>query len=164
MSNSIFIVAMLLIGFGLYFSISRKWKKREEEINSFAYEMQRELQKTDQCISKGTDYYKWVQEFYTQQGYTLSKHPDFVTDFILKKEKEITFVRIQTPADNQSITAKSFQTFVGQTVLYALDNPLYASYELKWSYVAPKMLCDQSARIFISKHEERLHFELIKEA
>ena len=50
MSNSIFIVAMLLIGFGLYFSISRKWKKREEEINSFAYEMQRELQKTDQCI------------------------------------------------------------------------------------------------------------------
>ncbi len=164
MSNSIFIVSMLLIGFGLYFSISRKWKKREEEINSFAYDMQRELQKTDQCVSKGIDYYKLVQEFYTQLGYTISKHPDFVTDFILKKEKEITFLRIQSPSDNQSITAKSFQTFVGQTVLYALENPLYASYELKWSYVASKMMCDQSARIFISKHEERLHFELIKEA
>lgn len=163
MSNSIFIVAMLLIGFGLYFSISRKWKKREEEINSFAYDMQRELQKTDQCISKGVDYYKLVQEFYTQQGYTLSKHPDFVTDFILKREKEIRFVRIQSPSDNQSITAKSFQTFVGQTVLYALENPLYASYELRWSYVCPKMMCDQSAKIFISKHEGRLSFELIKE-
>jgi len=161
MSNSIFIVAMLLIGFGLYFSISRKWKKREEKINSFAYDIQRELQKTDQCVTKGIDYYKLVQEFYTQQGYTISKHPDFVTDFILKKEKEITFVRIQSPGDHQSITAKSFQTFVGQTVLYALDNPLYASYALKWSYVCSKMMCDQSAKIFISKHEDKLRFELI---
>lgn len=163
MSNSIFIVAILLIAYGLYYSINRKWKKREKELNSFAYEMQRELQKTDQPVSKGIDYYKRVEEFYKEQGYTVTKHPDFVTDFILKKDKEITFIRIQSPNNNQSVTANTLQGFVGQTVLYALNNPLYASYELKWSYVCSKMLCDRSAKIFIDKYRDKVNFELIKE-
>lgn len=162
MSNSIFVMTLLLIGLGLYFAINKKWKKREAELNSFAYEMQREFAQKTQSVNSGVNYYKKVQEVYEGQGYTVSKHPDYATDFIAKKAKDIVFIRVQAPGDNQSITAKLFQTFIGQTVLYAMDNPLYGAYTLQWHYVCSKMMCDQSARIFIKGHEERLKFELIE--
>lgn len=163
MSNSIFIIVMLLIGFGLYISVKRKWSKREDELNSFAYEMQRDFAETTVSLNKGVDYYKTVSSFYEQLGYTVSKHPDFATDFIAKRNKEIIFIRVQSPSEKSDITAKVFQTFIGQTVLYAMDNPLYSSYQLSWVYVCSKMFCDQSAKIFIKKYENRLNFELIKE-
>ena len=162
MSNSIFIIALVLLGLGLYYSINRKWKKRENELNDFAFEMQREFAQKTHSLNKGVDFYKEVQNFYENKGYTLSKHPDFPTDFIAKKDKEIRFIRIQSPDNKQSITANLFQTFIGQTVLYAMDNPVYESYELKWSYVCSKMLCDQSARIFIKRYENKVDFELIE--
>ena len=162
MSNSIFIIIMLLIGFGLYVSVKRKWSKREVELNNFAYEMQRDFAESTVSLNKGVDYYKTVSSFYEQQGYTISKHPDFATDFIAKKNKEILFIRVQSPSEKTDISAKVFQTFIGQTVLYAMDNPIYSSYELSWVYVCSKMLCDQSARIFIKKYENRLKFEVIK--
>jgi len=162
MSNSIFIIAFFLIIYGLYFSINRKWKKRENELSNLAYEMQREFaQKTD-SLNKGVDYYANVKAFYEDQGYTISKHPDFATDFIAKKEKDILFIRVQSPSDNQDITANHFQSFVGQTVLYALDNPLYSPYTIHWSYVCSKMMCDHSARTFMKRYEDRLKFELIE--
>ncbi len=162
MSNSIFVVAMLLIAFGLYISLSRKWRKRETELNNFAYEMQRDFAQNTVSLNKGVDYFKQVQSFYEQQGYNVSKHPDFTTDFIAKKGKEICFIRIQSPMEKSDISAKVIQTFIGQTVLYAMDNPLYDNYRLSWSYVCSKMLCDKSARIFINKHADRLKFELIE--
>lgn len=162
MSNSIFFIALAIIIYGLYYSINRKWKKRERELNDFAYDMQREFaQKTD-SLNKSVDYYAHVKSFYEDQGYTMTKHPDFATDFIAKKEKEIVFIRVQSPNETHNINANAFQTFVGQTVLYALDNPLYASYTIHWSYVCSKMMCDQSARIFIKRYESRLNFELIE--
>lgn len=162
MSNSIFIIAMLLVGAGLYISVNRKWKKRETELNNFAYEMQRDFAENTVSLNKGVDYYKTVQSFYEQQGYTITKHPDFATDFIAKKDKSILFIRVQSPTERSDITAKVFQTFIGQTVLYAMDNPLYENYELSWSYVCSKMMCDKSARIFINKYENKLKFELIE--
>ncbi len=162
MSNSIFIIAMLLLGTGVYLSISRKWKKRENELNNFAYEMQRDFAENTVSLQKGVDYYETVQSFYEQQGYTVSKHPDFSTDFIAKKEKNILFIRVQSPMEKSDITAKSYQTFIGQTVLYAMDNPLYENYELSWAYVCSKMMCDKTARIFINKYQNKLTFELIE--
>ncbi len=162
MSNSIFIIALLLLGGALYFYLNYKWKKREQKVNDFAYEMQRDFAASTQTLNKGVDYYKSVQDFYEDRGYTLSKHPDFTTDFIAKKEKSILFIRIQAPHDKQSITAKLFQVFVGQTVLYALDNPLYAAYDLSWTYVCSRMMCDRTARIYMKRYENRLKFELIE--
>jgi len=162
MSSSVFIIAMLLLGAGLYISISRKWKKRETELNNFAYEMQRDFAENTVSLKKGVDYYKTVHSFYEEQGYTISKHPDFSTDFIAKKEKSILFIRVQSPMEKSDITAKSFQTFIGQTVLYAMDNPLYENYELAWTYVCSKMMCDKSARLFINKYQDKLKFELIE--
>ena len=162
MSNAIFIIALVLLGYGLYVSVNRKWKKRENELNDFAYEMQREFAESTVSLNKSIDYYKTVQSFYEAQGYTVSKHPDFSTDFIAKKEKTILFVRVQTPNEKSDITAKSFQAFIGQTVLYAMNNPLYESYELSWAYACSKMMCDQTARIFIKKYENKLKFELIE--
>ena len=162
MSNSIFIIAILLVGVGLYISVSRKWKKRETELNNFAYEMQRDFAENTVSLNKGVDYYKTVQSFYEEQGYSVSKHPDFATDFIAKKDKNILFIRVQSPTERSDISAKVFQTFIGQTVLYAMDNPLYESYELSWSYVCSKMMCDKTARIFINKYENKLKFELIE--
>ncbi len=162
MSNSIFVIAIMLVGVGLYISLSRKWKKREIELNNFAYEMQRDFAESTVSLKKGIDYYKTVQSFYEQQGYTVSKHPDFATDFIAKKEKSILFIRVQNPTERSDITAKSFQTFIGQTVLYAMDNPLYAVYDLSWAYVSSKMVCDKTARLFINRYENKLKFELIE--
>lgn len=162
MSNSIFIIVLIIILYGLYYSINRKWKKRELELNDFAYDMQREFAQKTETLNKGVDYYSDVKVHYESQGYTVSKHPDFPTDFIAKKEKDIFFIRVQSPSDNQDITANRFQVFVGQTVLYALDNPLYASYTIHWSYVCSKMMCDQSARIFMKRYENRLQFDLIE--
>lgn len=164
MSNSIFIIALILVGAGLYISVSRKWKKREAELNNFAYEMQRDFAESTVTINKSVDYYKTVKDFYENQGYTISKHPDFTTDFIAKKDKDILFIRVQSPSERSDITAKSFQTFIGQTVLYAMDNPLYEAYEISWAYVCSKMMCDKSARLFINKYENKLKFELIEAA
>lgn len=162
MSNSIFVMMLALLGLGLYFYINNKWKKRESALNEFAFEMQREFAKKTQSVSSGTDYFKKVQAFYEAQGFNVSKHPDFVSDFIAKKAKDIIFIRVQTPDNTQGISANSFQTFIGQTVLYAMDNPLYGAYNLHWHYVCSKMMCDQSARIFIKRYENKLKFELIE--
>lgn len=162
MSNSIFIIALAIIVYGLYYSINRKWKKRENELNDFAYDLQREFAQKTESLNTGVDYYTNVKAFYQDQGYTISKHPDFATDFIAKKAKDIIFIRVQSPNETQNVNANVFQTFVGQTVLYALDNPLYASYTLHWSYVCSKMMCDQSARIFMKRYENKLKFELIE--
>jgi hypothetical protein len=162
MSSVLFVVLFFALVGGLYFYINKKWSKRQTEVNEFAFEMQRELRVNTETISKSVNYYKTVQDFYEAKGYSVSKHPDFTTDFMAKKEKEILFIRIQSPQDKQDITAKSFQGFVGQSVLYALDNPLYESYTIKWDYVCSKMLCDQSVRIFMNKYKERLGFELIE--
>ncbi len=155
---------LALLGLGLYFYINKKWKKRESALHEFTFEMQREFAKKTQSLSSGADYYKNVQAFYEAQGFSTTKHPDFVTDFIAKKAKNIIFIRVQTPDNTQSITANSFQTFIGQTVLYAMDNPLYEAYDLQWHYVCSKMMCDQSARIFIKRYEDKLKFELIEAA
>ncbi len=162
MSSSLFILSILFLGFATYYYLNQKWKKRESAINDFAFEIQKELRQSNTVISQGIDYFKQVQMHFEAQGYSLSKHPDFSTDFIAKKDKEIRFIRVQGPQERADITAKVYQTFVGQTVLYALNNPLYASYELKWSYVCSKMMCDRSAKIYISKYEDRLTFELIE--
>jgi len=162
MSNTIFIIAFFALGTGMYFYANQKWKKRESEFDEFAYKMQRDFNASTPTLDTGIDFYKRVERFYEEQGYTLSKHPDFATDYIGKKEKEILFIRLQTPDNKQDITAKLIQTFVGQTVMYALDNPLYSSYTLNWAYACSKMMCDQSARIYIKKYEERLRFDLVE--
>jgi len=162
MSNTIFILGFFLLGGGVYFYVSTKWKKREKEFNNFAYKMQRDFAESSQSLNTGIDFLTKVKIFYEDQGYTLSKHPDFTSDYIAKKDKEILFIRIQGPENKQSITAQLFQNFVGQTVMYALDNPIYEAYELRWSYVCSKMMCDQSARIYIKKYEDKLKFELIE--
>jgi len=162
MSNTIFVLAFVMLSGGMYFYARTKWKKREKEFNDYAYKMQCDFADSTPTLNTEIDFYTTVKTFYEEQGYTLSKHPDFSTDYIAKKDKTILFIRVQGPQNKQSITAQLFQTFVGQTVLYALSNPLYAVYELRWAYVCSKMMCDQSARIYIKKYEERLRFELIK--
>ncbi len=162
MSSTLFVILFFALCGGLYFYINKKWSKRQQEVNEFAFEMQREFAVETKSVSKNINYYKTVQDFYEAKGYSVSKHPDFSTDFIAKKEKEILFIRVQNPQNNQDITAKSIQGFIGQNVLSALDNPLYERYTIKWVYVCSKMMCDQSARIFISKYKERLSFELIE--
>ena len=162
MSNAIFIMLFMLLAAAVYVYTNKRWKKREKEFDDFAYEMQRDFSENTQSLSTGIDFYDRVKTFYEDQGYTLSKHPDFVTDYIGKRDKEILFIRVQGPQDKQSITAQLLQTFIGQTAMYALDNPLYAEYELRWVYVCSKMMCDQSARIYIKKYENRLKFELLE--
>lgn len=163
MSNTIFFIVFILLCGGMYLYVSSKWKKREKEFDKFSNEMQREFIVNTPSLKTGIDFYVRVQRFYEAQGYSLNKHPDFPTDYIAKKGKEILFIRIQDPQNTQSITAQLFQTFVGQTVMYAFHNPLYASYELKWAYVCSKMMCDRTAKIYINKYEDKLKFELIKE-
>ncbi len=162
MSSFLFLLSILVLGYATYYYLNQKWKKRESAINDFAFEIQRELRQSNTEISQGVDYFKQVQNHFEDLGYTLTKHPDFSTDFIAKKDKEICFIRIQGPQERSDITAKVYQNFVGQTVLYALDNPLYASYALKWRYVCSKMMCDRSAKIYMKKYEERLAFDLIE--
>ncbi len=162
MSSTLFVILFFALCGGLYFYINKKWSKRQQEVNEFAFEMQREFTIETKSVSKNVNYYKTVQDFYEAKGYSVSKHPDFTTDFIAKKDKEILFIRVQSPQNNQDITAKSIQGFIGQSVFDALDNPLYESYSIKWEYVCSKMMCEQSARIFINKHKERLNFELIE--
>ena len=163
MSNSFFIILFFALGGGLYFYVNKKWSKRQAEVDEFAYEMQQEFAVATPTLSKNINYYKTVQDFYENKSYSVSKHPDFTSDFIAKKGKEILFIRVQTPQQKQDITALSFQNFVGQSVLYALENPLYEAYTLKWTYVSSKVMIEQSARIFINKYKERLAFELIEE-
>ena len=162
MSSTLFVILFFALVGGLYFYINKKWSKRQNEVNEFAFEMQRDFAVQTETISKSVNYYKTVQDVYEAKGYLVSKHPDFTTDFMAKKDKEILFIRVQTPQVKQDITAKSFQEFMGQSVLYALDNPLYEAYTIKWAYVCSKMMCDQSAKIFMSKYKERLAFELIE--
>jgi len=162
MSSTLFVILFFALAGGLYFYINKKWSKRQAEVNEFAYEMQRELIVNTETVNKSVNYFKTVQDFYEAKGYSVSKHPDFATDFMAKREREILFIRVQSPQNSQDITAKLFQEFVGQSVLYALDNPLYEAYTIKWAYVCSKMMCDQSARIFMSKYKERLAFELIE--
>jgi hypothetical protein len=85
----------------------------------------------------------------------------FLLGVIAKKAQTILFIRVQGPQDKQTIDARSFQSFVGQTVLYSLENPLYKAYDLKWVYVCSKMMCDKSAKIYINAHQESLAFEQI---
>jgi len=162
MSSTIFVILFFALSAGLYWYVNKKWSKRQSAVDEFAFEMQREFAVKTEVINKGVDYYKTVQNFYESREYSISKHPDFATDFIAKKEKEVLFIRVQSPHDKKDITASSFQQFVGQSVLDALDNPLYDSYTIKWAYVCSKMMCDQSAKIFINKYDERLKFELIE--
>lgn len=162
MSSTLFVILFFALVGGLYFYLNKKWSKRQAEVDEFAFEMQKEFVVQTETVSKNVNYYKTVQDFYEAKGYSVSKHPDFTTDFMAKKEKEILFIRVQSPQNNKDITAKVFQEFVGQSVLYVLDNPLYDSYTIKWDYVCSKMMCDQSARIFMSKYKERLAFELIE--
>jgi len=162
MSSTLFVILFFALCGGLYFYLNKKWSKRQAQVDEFAFEMQRDLAVQTESIGKSVNYYKTVQDVYEAKGYSISKHPDFTTDLMAKKEKEILFIRIQSPQEKQDITAKSFQGFVGQSVLYALENPHYKAYTIKWVYVCSKMMCDQSARIFISKYKERLSFELIE--
>ncbi len=162
MSSTLFVILFFILIAGLYFYVNKKWSKRQADVNDFAFEMQREFATKTETLNEGVNYYKTVQNFYESREYTLNKHPDFPTDFIAKKDKEILFIRVQSPQDNRDITAKAFHEFVGQSVLYALDNPLYQSYTIKWAYVCSKMMCDKSAKIFINKYDERLKFELIE--
>ena len=162
MSNFAFIILSIGLAYALYWYVSKKWNKRQDELNDFVYEMQRDFSDTTVTLNKTVDYFEAVKKIYEKENYSVSKSPMFPNDFIAKKDKDILFIRVQGLNENSDITAKSFQNFVGQTVLYALSNPLYESYNLKWSYVCSKMMCDQSARIFIKSYEDRLKFELIE--
>ena len=153
----------LLLSFGLlggivYWYVNRNFKKHESKFDEFAYNMQKDFLENSPTLAKGLDYYKLVQDFYTQKGYILSKHPDYPTDYIAKRANEILFVRIQAPADKSSITAQVLQSFIGQTVLQVIDD---RSHDISWAYVCSKMMCDRSAKIMISSYETRLKFELI---
>ncbi len=164
MSNSLFVIAFILLSGAMYLYSIKKWKKREQEFDEFAYEMQRDFAAKTVSINTAIDFYEQVRAFYEEQSYTLTKHPDFSTDFIAKKDKEILFLRVQGPENKEFISAKLFQAFIGQTVMYALNNPVYQAYTLKWAYVCSKMKLDKSARIYINKYKDKLKFELIEAA
>lgn len=150
---------MGIAAFALYYYTSKKINKRESEFNDFAYKMQKDFLENSPTINKGLDYYKIVQDFYTQKGYTLSKHTDYATDFIAKQANEILFIRIQGPEDKKSISAQVLQNFIGQTVLPVLDDKAHT---ISWAYVCSKMMCDRSAKILLNNYETKLKFELIE--
>jgi len=162
MTNTLFILSFFALGAGIYFYSRQKWQKHESAFNEYAVKMQTDVLVNNTKVNEGIDYMQEVKAFYEDQGYSLSKHPNFSTDFIAKKEKNILFIRVQGLQNKQDITAKLYQEFVGQTVLYALDNPLYSNYELSWTYVCSKMMCDKSAKIYIKSYEDKLRFELIE--
>jgi len=159
MSNLLFVFGLILLGVIVYVYTNKKWKKREKEFDEYAYKLQKEFVETSPAIETGRDYYKTVQDFFIQKGYELTKHANYVTDFIAKKDKEILFIRIQSPQDKKDITAQVFQHFIGQTVLQVLDDK---EHDIKWTYVCSKMMCDKSARVFINSYENKLKFELIE--
>ncbi|PHR54624.1 MAG: hypothetical protein COA44_12750 [Arcobacter sp.] len=159
MSSFIFILLFGFIVAAVYWYVNRNFKKHETKFDDFAYKMQKDFLDNSPTLVKGLDYYKIVQDFYTQKGYSLSKHPDYSTDFIAKKENELLFIRIQVPQDKQGLTAQVLQHFIGQTVLQVIDDK---SHNVSWAYVASKMLCERSAKILINSYETKLKFELIK--
>lgn len=161
MSSTLFVIGVIATGIFIYFYSNRKWQKHENEFNAYAMKMQQEfIEQTPQREAQ-VDYVKEVEAHYQSQGYSLSKHPDYGTDFIAKKDKTILFIRVQGPQQKQDITAQTFQVFVGQTALYALNNPLYNGYTIQWVYVCSKMMLDKSAKVYIKAHEQSLSFEQI---
>jgi len=162
MSSFAFVILFFGLFFGLYLYVTKKWEKRQHEVSDFAFEMQKEFSQDTNTLTKAVDFYNVVINHYEKEKYTISKHPDFPTDFIAKKDKDILFIRVQNPNDNADITARVLQGFVGQTVIPALNNALYSSYNLKWAFVCSKMMCDQSAKIFIKNSQDRVKFELIE--
>jgi len=159
MSNTLFILGLIILGAVVYVYTNKKWKKREKEFDDYAFKMQKEFIENSPAVETGRDYYKTVQDFFTEKGYQLSKHSNYATDFIAKKDKELMFIRIQGPQDKKSITAQSLQNFIGQTVLQVLDD---REHTISWTYVCSKMMCDRSAKILINNHESKLKFELIE--
>lgn len=159
MSSFTFIFGLGFLAAFVYWYVNRNFKKHENKFDDFAYKMQKDFLDNSPTIAKGVDYYKIVQDFYTQKGYTLKKHPDYPTDFIAKQDNEILFIRIQAPGDKQAITAQVLQNFIGQTVLQIIDDK---SHSVSWAYVCSKMMCERSAKIMISSYETKLKFELIK--
>lgn len=159
MSNFIFILGIVILFIVVYIYINKKWSKREKEFDDFAYKMQKEFLDNSPTLDKGLDYYKHVQDFFTNKGYSLSKHPSFVTDFIAKKGKQIVFIRIQGPQDKKDITAQTLQNFVGQTVFQVIDDK---EHDASWIYVCSKMMCDKSAKLYMKSYESKVSFELIE--
>ncbi len=159
MSNFIFILGLGILLFSAYIYTNKKWKKREKEFDDYAYKMQKDFLDNSPALDKGLDYYKLVQDFYTNKGYSLSKHPSFATDFIAKKDKDIMFIRVQGPQDKKDITAQVLQNFVGQTVLQVIDDK---EHQVSWVYVCSKMMCDKSAKIYMKSYENKVNFELIE--
>ena len=159
MSNFTFIFGIGLLGAFVYWYVNRNFKKHETKFDEFAYKMQKDFLESSPVVNEGLDYYKTVQDFYTQKGYTLSKHPDYVTDFVAKQGNEILFIRIQAPQDKKTISAQVLQNFIGQTVLQVIDDK---SHSVSWAYVCSKMMCDRSAKILISSYETKLKFELLE--
>ena len=158
MSNTLFILGLIFLGVFVYIYTNKKWKQREKAFDAYAYKLQKEFVQSSPAVETGRDYYKTVEDFFTEKGYTLSKQPNYATDLLAKKENEILFIRIQGPQDKKSITAQSLQNFIGQTVLQVLDDK---EHSISWSYVCSKMMCDKSAKILINNHESKLKFELI---
>jgi len=159
MSSFSFILVMGVVAYALYYYTRKKVTKREDEFNDFAYKMQKDFLENSPAINKGVDYYKVVQDFYTQKGYTLSKHTDYPTDFIGKQGDEILFIRIQGPENKSAISAQVLQNFIGQTVLPVLDDKAHT---ISWAYVCSKMMCERSAKILLNSYETRVKFELIE--
>jgi len=159
MSNFIFLLGFVILFIAVYIYTNKKWSKREKEFDDFAYKMQKDFLDNSPVLDQGLDYYKRVQEFYTDKGYSLSKHPSYPTDFIATKGKDILFIRIQGPQDKKNITAQVLQNFVGQTVLQIIDDK---EHNASWVYVCSKMMCDKSAKIYMKSYENKVSFELIE--
>jgi len=159
MSSFSFILIIGLMGLGIYYYAKRKVSTKEKEFNDFAMKMQKDFLENSPALHKGVDYQKIVHDFYTSKGYSLSKHSDFTSDLIAKRDNEIVFIRIQGPESKKDITAEVLQHFIGQTVLSILDDK---SHTISWIYVCSKMMCDRSAKVLLKKYETKLQFELIE--
>jgi len=159
MSSFAFILSFGLLGAIVYWYVNNNYKKHETKFDDFALKMQKDFLENSPAIAQGLDYYKIVQDFYTHKGYTLTKHPDYATDFIAKQDDEILFIRIQSPQDKKAISAQVLQNFIGQTVLQVIDDK---SHCVSWAYVCSKMMCERSAKILINSYETKVKFELIK--
>jgi len=159
MSNFLFIFTLLFLGTFVYWYSKRNMKKHENKFDDFAYKMQKDFLENSPSLAKGLNYYKIVQEFYEEKGYTLRKNTDYPTDFIATKTDEILLIRVQGPENKKAITAEVLQNFIGQTVLKVIDDK---NHVISWAYVCSKMMCERSAKIMTNAYETRLKFELIK--